>query len=130
MEPRGVTACVDRDRPPAQVLCHAVAYPLSVRGSTSAAGPLYCCIAVLPQIDGHYGTEMSFRELLVQTVHAAEGWRAMGLGVGDVIALVSRNYHEVFPLTLGAVCAGVTVTCLVTTATTGEFVGAGSRDSG
>ncbi|KAJ1529855.1 hypothetical protein ONE63_006592 [Megalurothrips usitatus] len=64
---------------------------------------------------------MTFRELLVQTVHAAEGWKAMGLRVGDVVALVSKNHHQVFPVTLGAVCAGLTVSCVVPTATKAEM---------
>ncbi|KAJ1529856.1 hypothetical protein ONE63_006593 [Megalurothrips usitatus] len=73
------------------------------------------------QVDAHDGTAMTFRELLVQTVHAAEGWKAMGLRVGDVVALVSKNHHQVFPVTLGAVCAGLTVSCVVPTATKAEM---------
>lgn len=70
-----------------------------------------------PQVDAHLGTTMSFRELLVQTVLAAEGWKSMGLGKGDVLALVSRNQHEVFPAVLGAMVAGITVACAVPSAT-------------
>ncbi|KAJ1526444.1 hypothetical protein ONE63_009578 [Megalurothrips usitatus] len=73
------------------------------------------------QVDAHDGSAMSFRELLVQTVHAAEGWRALGLRCGDVVALVSKNHHEVFPIALGAVCAGLSVACAVPTATAAEM---------
>lgn len=72
-------------------------------------------------MNAHLGTVLSFRELLVQTVHAAEGWRALGLQPGDVVALVSRNHHEVFPAVLGAVCAGLSVACITPSATTSGF---------
>lgn len=70
---------------------------------------------------------MSFRELLVQTVLAAEGWKSMGLGKGDVLALVSRNQHEVFPAVLGAMVAGITVACAVPSATPCRSQGTAAR---
>ncbi|XP_034250817.1 luciferin 4-monooxygenase-like isoform X2 [Thrips palmi] len=73
------------------------------------------------QVDAHLGTAMSFKELLVQTVLAAEGWRLTGLGKGDTVALVSRNQHEAFPAVLGAMVAGLTVACAVPTATPSEL---------
>lgn len=73
------------------------------------------------QIDAALGTTMSYNELLVQTVLAAEGWTAMGLGRGDVVALVARNHHEVFPAVLGATVAGITVACAVPSATPSEL---------
>lgn len=75
----------------------------------------------MPQVNAHLGTVLSFRELLVQTVFAAEGWRALGLQPGDVVALVSRNHHEVFTAVLGAVCAGLSVACITPSATTSRF---------
>lgn len=73
------------------------------------------------QIDAHFGTSMSFRELLLQTMYATEGFKAMGLKPKDVVALVSRNYHEVFPAVLGAVCAGLSVACVVPSSTKAEM---------
>ncbi|KAK3908394.1 Luciferin 4-monooxygenase [Frankliniella fusca] len=73
------------------------------------------------QIDAHFGTSMSFRELLVQTMYACEGFKAMGLEPKDVVALVSRNSHEMFPAVLGAVCAGLSISCVVPSATLTEM---------
>ncbi|KAE8743649.1 hypothetical protein FOCC_FOCC010793 [Frankliniella occidentalis] len=61
------------------------------------------------QVDSLTGREMSFPELLLQSVQAAEGWRALGLTSGDTLAVFSFNNHHLYPAFFGAILEGITV---------------------
>ncbi|KAK3918111.1 putative 4-coumarate--CoA ligase 3 [Frankliniella fusca] len=61
------------------------------------------------QVDSLSGRELSFPEMLRQSVQAAEGWRALGLGSGDTLAVFAFNNHHLYPAFFGAVLEGITV---------------------
>lgn len=71
------------------------------------------------QVDAVTGCSMSYGVLLERSVRAAEGWRALGLRVGDTVAVCSSNTHALFPTVLGAMLNGCTVAAIVPSSNTG-----------
>uniref|UniRef100_A0A182W5X3 Luciferin 4-monooxygenase n=1 Tax=Anopheles minimus TaxID=112268 RepID=A0A182W5X3_9DIPT len=73
-------------------------------------------------IDGVYGSEITYMELLEQGARVAECLRQAGIRSGDVIGLVSENRIE-FPIVLiGSFLLGATVAPINLTYTEREFV--------
>lgn len=74
------------------------------------------------QVDTETGRAVSFGWLLDRSVRAAEGWRALGLSVGDTVAVCCGNSHELFPVVLGAMFNGCTVAAIVPSSNTEELL--------
>ncbi|XP_034250175.1 luciferin 4-monooxygenase-like [Thrips palmi] len=74
------------------------------------------------QVDAVTGQAMSYGELLERSVRAAQGWSALGLRVGDTVAVCSNNLHALFPTVLGAMFNGCTVAGIVPSSNTAELL--------
>ena len=72
-----------------------------------------------PQIDVLTGAVKSYSELLHEWVRAAAGWRSLGIGVGDTVAIFSRNNPHTYTALVGAVMEGITLATIVPSANAG-----------
>ncbi|KAK3922610.1 Luciferin 4-monooxygenase [Frankliniella fusca] len=69
----------------------------------------------IAQVCADSGDAWSFRTLLTETVQIATALAEDGFGVGDTMAVFSRNYMELYSAVLGCIMAGVTVATMVPT---------------
>ncbi|KAJ1523133.1 hypothetical protein ONE63_001026 [Megalurothrips usitatus] len=69
----------------------------------------HVALSIPAQVDSETGREMSFPELLRQSVAAAEGWRRLGLTSGDTLAVFSAHNHFLYPAFFGAVFEGTKI---------------------
>ncbi|XP_034250546.1 4-coumarate--CoA ligase 1-like [Thrips palmi] len=72
------------------------------------------------QIEAASGSSKTYAELLRDWVHAAAGWRSLGIGVNDTVAVFTRNSHHSYTAMMGAVLEGVTLATMVPTANEAE----------
>lgn len=72
------------------------------------------------QIDVLTGAVKSYSELLHEWVRAAAGWRSLGIGVGDTVAIFSRNNPHTYTALVGAVMEGITLATIVPSANAAE----------
>ncbi|KAJ1519125.1 hypothetical protein ONE63_011278 [Megalurothrips usitatus] len=66
-------------------------------------------LAIPAQVDSDTLREMSFAEVLRQSVRAAEGWRALGLTSSDTLAVFCPHNHYLYPAFFGAILEGISV---------------------
>ncbi|XP_026273641.1 luciferin 4-monooxygenase-like isoform X2 [Frankliniella occidentalis] len=67
----------------------------------------------IAQVDAETGDVWSFRTLLTETVQIATALEEDGFGVGDTVAMFSKNYMELYSAVLGCLMAGITVATMV-----------------
>ncbi|XP_022817593.1 4-coumarate--CoA ligase 1-like [Spodoptera litura] len=61
-------------------------------------------------INGDTNQQITFKQILQETVNVATGLARLGVKRGDVVALCSENRDEFMPTALAVVCCGATIT--------------------
>ncbi|CAH1637783.1 unnamed protein product [Spodoptera littoralis] len=61
-------------------------------------------------INGDTNQQITFKQILQETVNVATGLTRLGVKRGDVVALCSENRDEFMPTALAVVCCGATIT--------------------
>lgn len=58
------------------------------------------------QISDDNGVQLTYGQLYLQTIRAAQNLQKLGLKKGDVVNVVSKNNHELAPIALAIVACG------------------------
>ncbi|XP_053614070.1 luciferin 4-monooxygenase-like isoform X2 [Plodia interpunctella] len=66
--------------------------------------------ASLALINGETGQEITYQQLLQESVNIGSGLKKLGVRRGDVVALCSENRYEYLAAAIGVICRGAAVT--------------------
>lgn len=76
------------------------------------------------QISANNGIELTFNDLRLQSVRAAQNLKIFNFQKGDYFAVISKNNHELFPTVIAALCSGHPVSVLSMKMTESELTDA------
>lgn len=66
----------------------------------------------IAQISHDNGLKITCNEMRKKSIQVAEGLRKIGCIQGDVVAIISRNNHDIAPVLFGCLTLGAAVNCL------------------